>query len=124
MKRTAAAALLLAAAAVALYAAWATVAARLQWFFGFRSDDGNGSYYLFFSGAGSIFLPPLITLAGLVLLGWWHSQCHVTGCYWPARRVTVANEKACWRHYPHARRTAEDLLRDHHLYLGTRPGKG
>jgi hypothetical protein len=113
-----------AATAVTLFLTWEAAAAWQQRFFGFCNGCGNGSHYLFFSGWGGIFLPPLITLAGIAALWGWHSQCHVSGCYWPTRRVTAANEKACWRHYPHPRRTAADIRRDHHLYLGKQPGKG
>ena len=83
-----------------------------------------GPVYGFWSGSGSVFLPPLITLTGITALWAWHHQCQVTGCYWPARRLTAANERACWRHHPHPRRTAADIHRDHHLYLGRQPGKG
>ena len=84
----------------------------------------SGPIYGFWSGSGSVFLPPLITLAGVAALWAWHHQCQVTGCYWPARRLTAANERACWRHHPHPQRTADDIRAAHHLYLGKQPGKG
>ena len=92
--------------------------------FGYQGGGGNGPHYLFYSGFGSIILPPVITLAGLAALAWWHSQCHVTGCFWPSRRKTAAGEKTCWRHSPHPRRTFEDICHEHHLYLGKQPGRG
>lgn len=92
--------------------------------FGYRNNDGNSPHYLFYSGFGSILLPPFITLLGAFLLFWWHSQCAVTGCFWLARRKTAAGDKTCWRHHPHPHKSFEDVCRDHHLYLGTKPGKG
>ena len=96
----------------------------MNWLYVHLGVKGFGPWYGFFSGIGSILVPPLLTLAGVAALWAWHSQCHVTGCHWPTRRVTAANEKACWRHYPHPRRTAADIRAAHHLYLGKQPGKG
>lgn len=92
--------------------------------FGVSAGDANGSPYLFWSGAGGLLVDRALTAMALLAVFAWHQQCHVTGCYWPARRVTAANERACWRHHPHPRRTAADIHRDHHLYLGSRPGRG
>lgn len=85
-------------------------------------DNVSGFAYAFWSGFGSIILPPLITLAGVALLWLWHQQCHVAGCYWPSRRQTAAGERACWRHHPQPKRTAEDVRFAHHAVLRSRRG--
>jgi hypothetical protein len=69
----------------------------------------TGPFYGFYSGFGSILLPPLITLAGIAAVFWWHHQCHARGCYWYARRTTAAGDPLCWRHHPHPQRTVEEL---------------
>lgn len=71
------------------------------------------------SGFLSIVAPPLITLAGVAVLWWWHNRCHVHRCWWPAPRTTAAGERACWRHHPHKRRTAADIHAAHHAALAT-----
>lgn len=70
------------------------------------------------SGFLSIVLPPLITLAGVVLLWAWHHQCAVHRCYWPATKVTAAGERACWIHHPQPKRTAADIHAAHHSAAG------
>lgn len=84
-------------------------------------DNVSGLPYAELSGFLSIILPPLLSLIGLALLWCWHSQCHVTGCYWPARRLTAADERACWRHHPHPKRTADDIREAHHAALRRQP---
>jgi hypothetical protein len=91
---------------------WLYVHAGLQ--------SGNSPWYLFPSGIGSIIIPPLITLAGVAALWWWHHQCAVHRCYWPARRLTAAGERACFRHHPHPKRSAEDVHEAHHAVLRLR----
>lgn len=81
-------------------------------------DNVSGRPYAWWSGSGSVILPPLITLGGIAALWWWHHQCGVHHCYWPSRRLTAANERACWRHHPHPKRTAEDIRKAHHAVLG------
>lgn len=95
-----------------------------QYQFGYRPGDGNSPHYLFYSGFGSIVLPPILTVGGLGLLAWWHGQCQVSGCYWPSRRKTAAGERVCWRHAPHKHRTWAEICEAHHLFLGERPGRG
>jgi hypothetical protein len=73
------------------------------------------------SGFLSIVIPPLLSLLGIVLLWAWHQQCHVSGCYWPARRLTAANERTCWRHSPHPKRTVHEIHAAHHAAAGTTP---
>lgn len=66
------------------------------------------------SGFLSIFLPPLITLLGVVLLWCWHNQCARHHCYWPTTRRTAAGERACWLHHPDPHRTTADIHAAHH----------
>lgn len=87
-------------------------------------SSGNGAWYLFPSGWGSIVLPPLLNGVVIAAVFWWHHQCHVTGCYWYARRTTAAGERACRRHHPDGKVTVADLRSRHHLYLGKQPGRG
>lgn len=76
-----------------------------------------GRPYAFWSGSGSVLLPPLIQLGGIALLAWWHNRCHVTRCWRYARRTTAAGERACRRHHPEPRRTVEDIHAAHHAHL-------
>lgn len=69
------------------------------------------------SGFLGLIGPPLITLAGVTVLWWWHHQCHVHRCFWPTVRVTAAGERACWRHHPQRRRTVADIAAAHHAAL-------
>jgi hypothetical protein len=80
------------------------------------------AWYNEFSGFLSIFLPPLLTLAGVAALWWWHHQCGVHHCYWPSRRLTAANERTCWRHAPNRKRTVQDIHEAHHAVLRLRHG--
>lgn len=84
-----------------------------QHFFGYCAGCGDKPPYLFFSGWGSILLPWILQALTFGAILWWHHQCHVTGCFWPARRKTAARERACWRHHPERHRTVEDLHEAH-----------
>ena len=79
--------------------------------------SGNSPWYLFPSGWGSILIPPVLT--GIIVLAglWWHHQCHVGGCHWPARRKSAAGDPLCWRHMPHRELTHRELLARHHAAL-------
>ena len=77
-------------------------------------DNVSGPAYAWWSGSGSVLLPPILNGFALALVFWWHNQCHVTGCYWYARRKTAAGERACWKHHPRQRRTAGDIHAAHH----------
>jgi hypothetical protein len=85
---------------------------------GSLNSPGTPPNYDFFSGFGSIILPPLLNGLAVGAVFWWHHQCGVTGCYWYARRKTAAGEPACWRHHPEHRRTAADLHAAHHEARG------
>lgn len=62
---------------------------------------GVAHNYNFFSGWGSDWIPSVISVLGIALLAWWHTQCHVSGCFWPTRKTTAAGDRACWLHHPH-----------------------
>lgn len=78
------------------------------------NTPGTPPDYNFFSGFGSIILPPLLNGLAVAAVFWWHHQCHVSGCWWYARRTTAAGERACWKHHPRPRRTAADIRAAHH----------
>lgn len=116
---------LLAAAVVALAVAWQLGVRRwLAFETGSQNTTGAPHNYNFFSGFGSIILPPVLNGLALASVFWWHNQCHVAGCLFYARRKTAAGDRACWRHHPERRVTVAELRRRHHLYLGERPGDG
>lgn len=71
-----------------------------------------GPEYAFWSGFGGSIPDVLIITA--IIGWWWHHQCGVHRCFWPARRLTAAGERACFRHHPEPRRTVHDLHRAHH----------
>lgn len=75
---------------------------------GYRNE--SGPVYGFWSGFGGAWV---LGYAGLGLGFLWHAQCHVTHCYWPARRITAAGDRACWRHHPHKKITEAMLLKRH-----------
>jgi hypothetical protein len=77
-------------------------------------DNVAGPIYAFFSGSGSVFLPPVLSVLGVAAVFWWHHQCHVHHCYRYARRLTAANERACGKHHPEPKRTVHDIHRAHH----------
>lgn len=88
-----------------------------QWLLGWTGGKWPGSSptlaYNEWSGFLSVFIPPLLQLLVLAAAFWWHHQCHVAGCYWYARRTTAAGERACWKHHPRKKRTAEDIREAH-----------
>lgn len=90
---------------------------------GSLNTPGTPPNYNFFSGFGSIILPPLLNGLVLAAVFWWHNQCGVTGCYWYARRKTAAGERACFLHHPHKKRTVEEIHTAHHAAKPTRPPK-
>lgn len=71
----------------------------IQFFFGFRSGDGNSPHYLFWSGAGSDISE--LAIIGAVLAGLHRVNCHVKGC-WRVGRQHVAGTAwvVCHHHHP------------------------
>jgi hypothetical protein len=72
-------------------------------------------WYNWGSADGSIILPPLITLAGLAVLFWWHNRCHETTCHWRVGKHEFKDDdnnvtyKLCKKHHP-------ALGKDHKLF--------
>ena len=85
-------------------------------------DNVAGRIYAFWSGSGSVVIPPFLSALIILAAFWWHHQCTVHGCYWYARRTTAAGERACWKHHPHKKRTAGDIRAAHHAAIA--PGSG
>ena len=83
----------------------------LQFFFGFRNGDGNGSHYLFWSGSGSD-LGELAIIGGLLGLFRKHN-CEVHGCWRMGRHQTAAGHMVCRRHHPDDHLTAADVAVAH-----------
>lgn len=103
----------------------------LAHFFGFANGEGNNPYYLFWSGAGGLVV---VWLASAALI-WWRTSCKAEWwCMLPGRHDFADPErhvthKLCWVHHPGVRaknlgraRIAE-IQREHHLYLGSQPGR-
>ena len=110
-----------------------SVAAWLQHFFGFANGDGNGSHYLFWSGAGSDLAYLSFLAAGITVYR--KHNCRWHWC-WRVGRHEFTDPKdgvtrmLCWRHHPdvrHKHLTASriaEIQHRRHMYLGERPGKG
>ena len=95
----------------------------LQSFFGFGSGDGNGSHYLFWSGAGSDLAYLTFLAAPFVYLR--KVNCHVHHCWRVGRHLVEGTPyTVCRRHDPSGNVTAVDVRKRHHLYLGSKPGRG
>ena len=94
---------------------WFTVAH----FFGARNNDGNSAGYLFWSGVGSDLA--YLGAAYAFLRG---RNCEVHGCWRIGRHTTAAGQRACRKHNPEGRVTAQSMRERHHLYIGKQPGKG
>ena len=86
-------------------------------------DNLSGPYYGFWSGFGSD-LSELAIAGGLIGVLRKHN-CHVRWC-WRVGRHPVEGTPfvVCRRHHPDGPVTAKDIRERHHLYLGSRPGKG
>lgn len=100
---------------VVLFAFWVAVANWLASFFGFSNGDGNGSHYLFWSGAGSDF-GELALISALVVM-YRRANCKRTWCPFmgmhdftdPQDGVT---RKLCWYHHPDVQ---HKTLKAHHI---------
>jgi hypothetical protein len=97
----------------------------LQSFFGFGNGEGNGPHYLFWSGIGGIFIPPLLTAVPIVWAVLRSRNCHVHRC-WRLGRHPVEGTPftVCRRHHPDGHVTEADIRKRYHLYLGGKPGRG
>lgn len=105
------------AAAAAWYDQWRRWTAAHT---GSINAPGTPPEYNFFSGFGSIILPPVLNGVAVGAVFWWHHQCGVHRCYWYARRVTAAGERACFLHHPDKRRTVRDVHDAHHRAIRLR----
>jgi hypothetical protein len=85
-------------------------------------DSGSGYWYLFWSGFGSD-IAEIAIIGGLISIYRRHN-CEVHGCWRLGRHATAAGQHVCRRHHPDGHLTAEKVRRDHHLYLGSKPGPG
>lgn len=80
--------------------------------------NGVPHNYSFFSGWGSDFIPAIITVLGLLIVYWWHNQCHVSGCFWLGLpHPTAAGHRACFIHHPESKLTHVRLHEQHHKAL-------
>lgn len=91
----------------------------LALFFGVYNGDGNNAGYLFWSGTGSDLA--YLGMAAAFLRG---HNCEVHRCWRFGRHPTAAGQKVCRRHHPDGHLTAESVRQAHHLYLGSKPGRG
>lgn len=96
---------------VGLTIVWAAVAAWCQHFFGFASNGGNDSHYLFWSGVGSD-MTEYVIIGGLIQLYWQHS-CHEPRCFWPGHMMADGHTRSCWHHHPEGRPQAGHVARKH-----------
>lgn len=91
----------------------------LAHFFGFSAGDGNGSPYLFWSGAGSD-----MAYIGVLIAILRRYNCHQPRCLRLGRfPVKGTAWKACRHHHPEPPRH-RTIREEYHLYVGKQPGKG
>lgn len=82
---------------------------------GSYNTPGSPHNYNYNSGFGSIVESVGLTWLGIGIAVWWNNQCHVAGCYWPGlSHRTQAGDRACWRHHPESKLSAEKLRLRHH----------
>lgn len=67
------------------------------------------------SGFPSIALPPLLTLAGVAVLWWWHHRCHQHRCARPGRFPAAGGRFVTCRHH-HPDPAVREGLRAHHIH--------
>ena len=103
-----------------------------QWLLHFiGADDVSGEWYGFWSGFGSIVVPPLLTAVPIVWVLLRKHNCEVHRCWRLGRHETDAGHHVCRKHHPGGHLTAADVIaaaaqaRERwHLYFGKQPGKG
>jgi hypothetical protein len=88
-------------------------------FFGFDAGQGNGSHYLFWSGAGSD-----LAYIGILWALVRSRNCHQPKC-WRIGHLPVqgTSYRVCRRHHPDPP-GRETIRQRYHLYAGKRPGRG
>lgn len=117
MSRTVRSLAILGVIAAAGALAWWWPHVRNEFFVLSGARDEAGGWYGFHSGLGGAAYVSVPVFLGAF---WWHHQCHVSGCFWYARRLTAAGERACWVHHPRKKRTAQDIHDAHHEALKAR----
>jgi hypothetical protein len=107
---------------LALAVVWAAVATWCQRFFGFCNGCGNGSHYLFFSGAGSdlAYLTFVVTAAHL----YWRFTCHEPKCWRPGHLMADGHTRSCWSHHPDGRPRPGHVQRAHRRHLAAQEQRG
>jgi hypothetical protein len=85
-------------------------------------DNASGPAYLAWSGWASD-LGELTIAAALVGMLRKHN-CEVHRCWRLGRHPTAAGQHVCRLHHPDGPLTVEGIRAAHHLYLGSKPGKG
>lgn len=101
--------------AIALIFTWALVASWLAYAFGFQNGDGNSSFYLFWSGAGSD-IGELGIIWG-VLLYYRNTNCKRAWCPFLGNHEFTdpddgITRKLCWYHHPDVQ---HKTLKPHHI---------
>jgi hypothetical protein len=85
-------------------------------------DNASGPAYLAWSGWASD-LSELAIAGGLI--GMVRARnCEVHRCWRLGRHQTAAGHRVCRRHHPDGHLTARGVREAHHLYLGSKPGRG
>lgn len=57
----------------------------------------SSQWYAWWSGSGSVFVPPLISILGIYLLWRWHSRCQIERCVRLSRH-DADGHKICHHH--------------------------
>ena len=101
MRRIIVAAVVLAAVTVATDYWWVR---GFQHWLGIHTGDLNepGPFYGFWSGFGSVVIPPILQGLTFGVVFVWHQNCHTQGC-WRIGRHQVGGRKWCHRHHQTAR---------------------
>lgn len=82
---------------------WTGVAFYRWWEVHTGTVNEPGPYYGFWSGYGSVVIPPILNIVGIGGLWWWHHSCHEIGCLRHARypvTLGVTTYLVCHRHHP------------------------
>lgn len=81
-------------------------------------DDVSGYWYGWWSGSGSVVIPPLLTSMPLAWVLLRRHNCEVHGCWRLGRHKTAAGHTVCRRHHPDDALTHEHILNAHERAKG------
>lgn len=81
-------------------------------------DNPAGPIYAFWSGIGSILIPPLLTALPIVAVLLRRHNCEIHGCWRLGRHRTAAGHFLCRRHHPDGRLTHAQAVAEHHAAAG------